>query len=223
MATFFTDSAEEYGVGQVSLNAVGWATSFVDFDNDGNLDLWVVNGNTLQFPDDPKHMQPQRMHVYRQIPPRGFFEVGRHVCPRLTTAMVGRGGAHADFDGDGRLDLAVLAHGSDVLLLHNTSPDTGHWLQVQLRQHGGNTQALGARVRVRTGDITQNAQVGAGGSYLSQPPNDVHFGLGEAETVDEIRILWPDGHQEQFTDVPVDQVIRYTHSWVAPAPAITRP
>ncbi len=211
VVTFFTDSAEEYGVGQVSLKTVGWGTSFIDFDNDGHLDLWIVNGSTLQFPDDAKHMQPQLMHIYRQIPPRGFFEVGRYVCERLKTPMVGRGGAHADFDGDGRMDLAVQVHGGSLLLLHNTSTDTGHWLQVQLQQQGRNTQALGARVTVRTGDVVQCFQVGAGGTYLSQSPNRLHFGLGDAETVDEVSILWPDGQQEQHADVPVDQLIRYSH------------
>ncbi len=214
VVTFFTDSAEEYGVGQVSLNTVGWATSFIDFDNDGALDLWVVNGNTLQFPDNAKQMQPQLMHIYRQIPPRGFFEVGRHICPRLATPFVGRGGAHADFDGDGQIDIAVLQYGGELLLLHNTSKNTGHWLRVQLSQQNGNTQALGARVRVRVGDVVQAFQVGAGGAYLSQPPNWLHFGLGDATTVDEISIVWPDGHEEQFTDVAADQTVRYTHTFV---------
>jgi hypothetical protein len=66
---------------------------------------------------------------------------------------------------------------------------------------------------VRTGDVVQNGQVGAGGSYLSQSPNWLHFGLGNVETVDEISILWPDGHRELFTDVPADQLHQYTHAW----------
>lgn len=210
-SVLFMDVAEEFGLGQISLNAVGWATSFVDFDNDGTLDLWVVNGNTLQFPDDPKHMMPQRMHIFRQIPPKGFFEVGQYALPLAD--IVGRGGAQADYDDDGRMDLAVLVHGGDVLLLHNSSASAGHWVKIELRQTARNTRALGARVEVRTGKVVQFAQVGTGGSYLSQSPSWLHFGLGMAETVDEITILWPDGYQESVLNLPADQTYQFRHTW----------
>ena len=70
---FFSDTSDSVGLGQMSLRMVGWATGFADFDNDGQLDLWVVNGSTLQMRDDPTRLEPQRPHVFRQKPPRGFF------------------------------------------------------------------------------------------------------------------------------------------------------
>ncbi len=209
---FFTDSSEQFGTGQISLRTVGWATSFADFDNDGFVDLWVVNGSTLQFPDDARHMEPQRMHIFRQLPPRGFFEVGVAVCAALEKPFVGRGGAEADYDGDGRVDLAVVVHAGQPLLLHNTSPEPGHWITVRLRQTDGNTQALGAVVRVETSGVVQSAQVGASGSYLSQPTNDLHFGLGSAQQVDRLTITWPDGREQQFENVAADRLVEYHRS-----------
>ncbi|HJN08976.1 MAG TPA: CRTAC1 family protein [Pirellulaceae bacterium] len=209
---FFADNSDSVGLGQLSLNMVGWAAGFADFDNDGHFDLWVVNGNTLQLADDPTQLAPQRPHVFRQQPPRGFFEIGRQACPRLGEPIVGRGGAHADYDGDGRLDLAIMVHGGEPIVLRNTSSDSGHWIGVRLRQQGGNTSALGARVAIRIGDRVQTAQVGADGSYLSQSPTDLHFGLADTETVDEITIHWPDGSQDRYENVACDQVVQYSHS-----------
>ena len=117
-----------------------------------------------------------------------------------------------DFDGDGRMDIAILVHGGAPILLRNTSPGTGHWIAVRLRQTAGNTAALGAIVQTRTGSIVRTAQVGAGGTYLSQSASDLHFGLGDSATVDEISITWPDGVVERHLDLPVDQLHTFTHT-----------
>lgn len=208
---FFMDTAETIGLGQISLKMVGWATGLVDLDNDGYLDLWVVNGNTLEMADDNTRLKPQYMQLFRHEPGKGFFEVGRYASPVLEQPIVGRGGAHADYDGDGRVDIAVLVHGGQPLLFHNTLEGDNHWLGVRLRQQGGNTHALGARVSIRTGAVTQTAHVGVGGSYLSQHHTDLHFGLGEEASVTELSIHWPDGNTERHTNVPADRLVTYIH------------
>jgi len=209
---FFMDAADRIGLGQISLKNVGWATGFADLDNDGHLDLWVVNGNTLEFEDDNSHLKPQLMQLFWQDPGKGFFEVGRQASSALATPLVGRGGAHADYDGDGRVDIAVIVHGGQPLLLHNVSVTDRHWITLRLRQSGGNTRALGARVLVRSGPLEQMAQVGTGGSYLSQSPTDLHFGLKDHASIDEVTIYWPDGTVEQRADIKPDRVVLLTHS-----------
>lgn len=209
---FFMENAYGLGVGHISLQMVGWATGFADFDNDGHADLWVVNGHTLQKPDEPTQMKPQRMHVFRQRPPKGFFEMAEQACPLLAKPFVGRGGAHADYDGDGKVDLAVMVHGGRPMLLRNVARESGHWLAVQLRQTGGNTQALGARVIVKTGDLVQTAQVGADASYLSQHDTTLHFGLGQSDRVDLVTIHWPDGAVDTHDDVDIDRRVTFKHS-----------
>lgn len=209
---FFMDAADAVGLGQISLKNVGWATGFADLDNDGTLDLWVVNGNTLEFEHDNSLLRPQLMQLFWQDPGKGFFEVGRQASSALATPLVGRGGAHADYDGDGRVDIAVMVHGGQPLLLHNVSLTGNHWITLRLRQSGGNSRALGARVLVRSGPLTQIAQVGTGGSYLSQNHTDLHFGLKDQSSIDEITIFWPDGVVQRRTDIEPDRIVLLTHS-----------
>lgn len=206
----FMEVSEMLGLGYSSLKMVGWATGFTDFDNDGMLDLWIVNGHTLQDRDDPTQLVPQPVQLYRQTGPRGFVDIAAQAWPD-STPIVGRGGAHADFDGDGLMDLAISVHGGHPILLHNTAESSGNWIALRLRQSDFNTYAVGTRVAIRIGDEVRVAQHLAGSSYLSQDGGDLHFGLGQAETIDEMTIHWPDGHVETRHDVPVNRVIEIIH------------
>ena len=203
----FMDTAEDHGLGQISLHMVGWATGLVDLDNDGLLDLWVVNGHTLEEENNQTQLQKQEMQLFRQIDGEGFYEIGSEACAALNEPFVGRGGAHADFDNDGDMDIAVLKFGEGVLLLENKSITEGSWLRVHLSQPPPNTHAIGATVSVRTGDTVRVAQVGVDGSYLSQHQIDVQFGLGDAEIIDELVVNWPDGTKTSQTGVPVNQKV----------------
>lgn len=180
----FMDSAEIIGLGKISLKMVGWSTGFADFDNDGLFDLWVVNGNTMEDSEDNTKLKFQRMQIFSQRSDKGFFEVGQAASSTLKNWVVRRRGAHADYDGDGRMDIAVLVHGGQPLLLHNTTTNDNNWVSLRLRQTGRNTRALGARASVRCGDTVQFAKVGADGSYLSQSQTDLHFGLGSCKEIE---------------------------------------
>ena len=206
----FMEVSEMQGLGFSSLRMVGWATGFADFDNDGRADLWVVNGHTLQQRDDPTRLIPQPLQLYRQTGDRGFVDIASHAWPDMAP-IVGRGGAHADFNGNGRIDLAINVHGGRAILLKNTTEDAGNWVAFRLRQIGLNTRAIGARVTVRTGAVSQTEQLLAGSSYLSQNSELLHFGLGEAKVIDEVIIDWPDGHRERLLDVAAGRVIEREH------------
>ena len=209
---FFMDSADVVGLGQGSLNLVGWATGMADFDNDGLLDLWVVNGHTLQQPQDPTLLVPQVMQIYRQHADQGFFEIGQQANSAMAEPFVGRGGAQADYDGDGWMDILMMAHGGQPRLLRNQAAGQNHWLTLRLRQSGGNTRALGARLSVTTGKYTQSAQVGTQGSYLSQHQSDIHFGLGKSKKVDQLLVRWPDGESETLFNLEADQLLELNHA-----------
>lgn len=208
---FFMDTSEAIGLGYISLRTVGWAAGFADFDNDGHGDLWVVNGNTMQDAADNTLLKPQRTHLFRHKPGEGYYEVGQRACDALGTPIVGRGGAQADYDGDGKIDLAVMAHSGETLLLKNISDNPHHWLSLRLRQSGGNTRAIGTRVQLRAGGKTYHAQIVGGGTYLSQNDTDLHFGLGSAERIDELTIEWPDGVVESRQDIEIDRRVDITH------------
>lgn len=209
---WFMDEAENYGLGQVSLDMVGWATGFVDLDNDGRRDLWVVNGSTLEQSADHRRLQPQRPLLFWNRGRDGYIDVAEAALGEAARPNVARGGAQLDWNRDGLVDLIWVIHSGEPLLLRNVSAPTGHWLGVTLRQKGANTQALGGRVVLTAGGRTWMEEVGAGSSYLSQHEPTLHFGLGEVSAVDSLRILWPDG-REDFHEAPgVDRSLAFTHA-----------
>ncbi len=208
---FFVDEGEIMGLGQISLRTVGWSTSFADFDNDGLLDLWVVNGSTLQQEADNSLLQPQQLHLFRQEKGKGFYEISQYAGNELTHEFVGRGGAQADFNNDGKMDLAIMRYGDSPLLLKNTATNSANWIKLRLRQQNKNTRALGTRIKIRTGKQWQMTEIGAQGLYLSQNNTDVHFGLGDAALIDEIVVIWPDGIEEKLQNIATNQLLNLEH------------
>ncbi len=221
LVVFFMDQSDRYGIDQVSIRMVGWATSFADFDNDGDLDLWVVNGDTLQDPSSPHLLRRQHLHLFEHRPPEGFFPVTDSACPALREPFVGRGGAHADFDGDGRVDLAVLPHGETLKLLHNTS-QAGSWLRVRLLDEIGNRSGIGARIVVRCGDHEQMRQLGCQGPYLSQNEQVVHFGLGKSNGPAIVEVVWPDGAKTAVEPQDLNKTLLLRHLLSTPGGAAER-
>ncbi len=209
---WFMDEADQCGLGQSSLDMVGWATGFCDFDNDGLRDLWLVNGSTFETSENHRLLYAQPPLVFWNRGEEGFVDVAAHISPNLAKPFVGRGGAQIDFDLDGRVDLVMVVHGGPAMVLKNTSDPVGHWLYVKLIQTGGNTHALGARAYVTAGGRTQMAEVGSGSSYLSQHQLTLHFGLGETENVESLRIVWADGKEEVHHDLSADRVVTYSHA-----------
>ncbi|MFV1979028.1 MAG: FG-GAP-like repeat-containing protein, partial [Myxococcota bacterium] len=202
----FRDDADRVGLGQIALDLVGWGTAFVDFDNDGWLDLFVANGSTLQKRDNPSELVPMHPHLYwNRGRDEGFFEVGAEAGFRSEVPGVGRGAAFADYDADGDADLFIIRHGGGVRLLRNDST-AGNWVGFRLRAQSGHPSGIGARIVVRAGGRAYLREAGAGPSYLSQNFSDVLFGLGEAARVDRVEVHWPGGHREEWSDLEVDRL-----------------
>lgn len=210
---FFVDEGEIMGLGQVSLKTVGWSTSFVDFDSDGLLDLWVTNGSTMQQEKDNSLLVSQQLHLFRQQQDKGFYEISQYAGKDLDQPFVGRGGAQADYNNDGKMDLALSRYGDTSLLLKNTAGSNNNWIKFRLRQSNKNTRALGAKIKIRTEKIWQTTQIGSQGLYLSQNNTDVHFGIGENKQVDEVKIIWPDGSVQELMNVESNQLIELQHKF----------
>jgi len=200
----FRDDADRVGLGQIALSLVGFATAFVDLDNDGRLDLFVVNGSTLQMDDRPELLVPQADQVFwnggRQ---RGFFEIGSVVGRYFQRELVGRGGALADYDRDGDLDLAIVNHGDGAVLLRN-DPPPNHWLQLALEGTASNRSGIGSTVEVFADTVRWKQFTGAQSSYLSQHEPALHFGLGDRRIVDSVVVRWPSGARERWSDLAAD-------------------
>ncbi len=202
----FMDIADMVGLGQIALDYVGWGTFFFDFDNDGRPDLFAANGSTFQQEKNPERLEPMTSFLFWNTgPERGFFDVAPASGDALRTAHVSRGATFADYDADGDLDVVLVNHGEGALLLRNDGGNTDSWLDVEPRSAGKNRFGVGAKVTIRVGQRSQTIHIGAQSSYLSQSPYEAHFGLGTAERVDQVEVVFPSGTRVVKENVPARQ------------------
>ena len=206
----FTDVSRATKTADVSLPFVGWGVKFFDYDNDGWLDLLVVNGHVYPQVEGafPGGEYGQRKLFYRNLRDGTFQEIGSSI-PALAARRVSRGAAFGDYDEDGDVDVIVNElDGAPMLLRNDGGSKAGHWISLKLQGTKSNRNAVGARVELKAGGLTQIDEVHAGDSYISHSDWRLHFGLGAATTVDEITVRWPSGSVEKLSKVKADQVVR---------------
>lgn len=207
----FMDEADRAGLGQSTIDFVGWATSFIDYDNDGKVDLFIVNGSTLQDRSDSTKLVPMHDQLFwNQGRQKGFFDVSTVAGATFGKEFVGRGAAFADYDNDGDEDVFIVNHGGPGILLRNDGGNRNHWLQVEVHGTKSNRQGIGATVRVVVGDTVQTRQIGAQSSYLSQNSLIETFGLGAAARADTVEVSWPGGVHVTRTAVTANQRLQIT-------------
>jgi hypothetical protein len=204
---FCDDRTFAAGIG-VNTRWLGWATAFVDFGNDGWLDLFLANGHVYpevaQLKTEAAYAQRKVVYVNRG---KGRFEdVTEQLGAPATTPRPARGAAFGDIDDDGDVDI-VVSNVNAPPDLFRTDTDAGrHWLLVKLTGTTSNRSAIGARVGATAGGLTQWQEVRGGGSYISQGDLRAHFGLGAASKVDRLWVRWPNGLEEEWRDVAADQI-----------------
>jgi len=204
----FSDMSFPSGIGGISMSFVGFGADFMDYDNDGRVDILIANGHILDnapyFNDSTTYAQ--RNFVHHNRGDGTFEEVGRTLGADMAVENVGRGLASGDIDLDGDLDVLVTVCGGRPRLFRNDGGNARPSLLVRLAGTASNRDALGARVRVRAGGGSMLDEVRSGASYQSQSDTRLHFGLGGAASADEIEVRWPSGRVDRFTQVAAGKI-----------------
>ena len=204
----FVDEAIGEGIGAPSRRMLTFGVFFFDADLDGRLDLLQTNGHLEEEIGkvDPSQAYRQPAQLFWNAGDRGFVAVDPAATGDLGREIVGRGAAYADVDGDGDLDVVLTQISGPPLLLRNDQDLGHHWLRVRLEGRPPNREAIGARVELAAGGVTQRRWVAPAKSYLSQVERTVTFGLGADDRVDSLKVIWPDGSEQEVADVEVDRL-----------------
>ena len=204
----FVESGLQAGIGR-NQKWLGWGCGFLDYDNDGWPDLFLVNGHVYPEVDRANvgltFRQPKVL--YHNQGGKRFEDVSAAGGPAVTTPAPARGCAFGDFDNDGRIDIVMNNMNAPPTLLRGNCRNTNRWLKVRLVGKKSNRSGIGARVYCVTGKHRQMDEVRSGGSYLSQNDLRPHFGLGDATNADRIRVEWPSGIVDELQNVPAGQTV----------------
>ena len=207
----FGDERWRSGLARKDRFLLGFGAGFLDFDNDGDRDLLVVNGHVVdnieRIQPDLSHPQPDQLFENRG---GRFVEHGPFYRWSSRQPRVGRGAALGDIDNDGDIDVLISNCGAEPTLLINRVGARRNWIQLRLTGTDSSRDAVGTRLTLTTAEGEQSDQITGGGSYLSASDLRAHFGLGEAARVEEIRIRWPSGKEEVLKDIPANRILHVT-------------
>jgi hypothetical protein len=204
---FFLDATQLSGSAEGMQHQVMWGNGFVDFDNDGDRDLFITCGHT----DDNVELRDKNAsYLARNVLLMNtglgkFVNVSDRCGDGLAVKLASRGAAFDDVDNDGRVDGVIVNSRRESTVLRNETDTAVHWIQIELHGRHSNRDGVGTRVKVTAGDLTQIDEVHSGRGYQSHFGSRLHFGLGKRHRVDRIEVRWIGGGRDMVEDIAVDQ------------------
>ncbi len=206
---FFTDETVSTKTAHITYPYLGWSTAFIDYNNDGYVDVFVANGHLHENLEElgQEGTYGQRNLIFENRHDGTFAEVSEILGPGMKRMDVSRGATFADYDLDGDTDICITNSNTPPRLLRNDGGNRNNWIQIDLSGRSGAAEAIGTRVTVTAGNITQIREVRSGDGYLSQRDLRLHFGLGKAVQVDSIVVRWQSGTEQTVENVSANQVI----------------
>jgi hypothetical protein len=208
---FFDEVSDTVGIAETTRSVLSFGGGFFDFDNDGWLDIFIANGHVYAEVEQamPGVRYKQINSLFHSNGSKAgnvtFTDITKTAGAAFSKPYAGRGAAFADFDNDGNIDVVVANNGDPPLLLRNSGGTGNHFVTIGLVGTKSNRDAMGARIRLQAGGMTQMREISGGGSYLSQSDLRAHFGLGRATTVESVEVVWPSGGTQVFRDLAVDK------------------
>ena len=211
---FFADATAESGLQQPTLPFVGFSPLFLDYDNDGHLDLFCANGHPQDVIETlmDHETYAQRDQMFQNNSDGTYIDVSDTAGAYFTEALVGRAAATADYDNDGDPDIVIMNSNQRAVLLRNDGGNQKNWLGIKLIGTQSNRDGIGAKVTLSTGDMTQIREIKSGSSYASGSDTRLLFGLGENQCVEKITIVWQSGTTQVLKNVPINQTLTIVES-----------
>ncbi|HEV8046466.1 MAG TPA: CRTAC1 family protein [Terriglobales bacterium] len=206
----FEDVTDSIGLGASTLSHSGWGAKWIDYDNDGWLDLFVAQGHVM---DNIQLTEPSLRYLEPPLLLRNDQGRFSNVSPQsgsiFTTPIAARGAAFGDLDNDGRVDVAINCNDGPAIILHNRVGNGNHWLILNLTGTSSNRDAIGSKIRLVTESGQQQTRfLSTAGSYLAASDKRAHFGLGSSKKIRLIEITWPSGIVQRLESVSADQILQ---------------
>jgi len=216
----FEDVTTLTGAGTGTVPLVTWGSGLVDFDHDGDRDLFVACGHLQPNVEayDGRTSYYQQNKLYANNGQGRFLDVSDQSGSGLQVKLSSRGAGLDDLDNDGDVDIVVLNSTTGPTLLRNDTPGKGHWLEVSLKGTRTNRDGVGAQVRVHAGSLVLLDEIHSGRGYQSHFGTRLHFGLGQRTEIDRVEVSWIGGKTETYRNIPVDQKIVLEEGRSEPAP-----
>ena len=199
----FSDKGVASNISMAAAQFVGWSSSFIDYDNDGNVDIFKTNGAL-------KHLYGQEDQMFHNEGGGKFRDISLELGKYFSEEFVGRGACMGDYDNDGDFDIFIVNLNSPCVFLRNNKGNQNNWLILDLKGTSSNRDAIGARVKLTAGGKTQTAHKKSTTGYLSQNDPRMHFGLAKNELINRIEIIWPSGKVQTLENVKINQILEVT-------------
>ena len=211
---FFEEATVESLLQKPTLPFVGFSPLFLDYDNDGHLDIFCANGHPQEVIEQLTDYETfaQRDQLFHNNGDGTYTDVSQTSGAYFLEKLVGRAAASADYDNDGDIDIVVMNSNQRAVLLKNEGGNRKNWLGVKLVGTQSNRDGIGAKVKLISGNITQVSEVKSGSSYASGSDLRLLFGLNMAEEVNSIVIEWPSGTVQKLENIPINQTITISES-----------
>jgi hypothetical protein len=199
----FSEKSYPSGIAIPAGQYVGWSSSFIDYNNDGLIDIYKTNGAL-------KHLYGQEDQLFENIGDGKFKDVSTERGKYFLKELVGRGACFGDYDNDGDIDAYIVNLNDRGAFLRNNKGNQNNWISLNLIGTTSNRDGIGARIKISSGGKDQTTQKKSTTGYLSQNDPRVHFGLAKNDMVQKIEIKWPSGKDQVLENIKANQILTIT-------------